>query len=247
MKIAWIGFTVVCLTIGIVACTHKAEVPNPVTTAADSTNKGNNNNTNTGGNAGNSNIDTGICFQRDILPIFISNCAKGGCHDAATRADGYQFTDYNSIIRKKFVAGNADKTELYEKIVSTRSDDRMPQPPNPPLTAAQISLIRRWINEGAQNTTNCSSGCDSNNFTYSAAIKPMTDQYCKGCHNAASPSGNYAFDSYAGLKKVVDNGRLLGAIKHQSGYTFMPQGGNKLSDCQILQFEKWIANGAQNN
>ncbi|MGN6567177.1 MAG: hypothetical protein ACTHJ0_04455, partial [Flavipsychrobacter sp.] len=25
-------------------------------------------------------VDTTVCFQRDVLPIFLSSCAKSGCH-----------------------------------------------------------------------------------------------------------------------------------------------------------------------
>ncbi|WP_276133527.1 c-type cytochrome domain-containing protein [Polluticoccus soli] len=191
-------------------------------------------------------VDTVLCFQRDILPIFLSNCAMSGCHDAVSKQDGFQFTDYNSIVSKEFVSGNANETELFEKITEDNDDKRMPPPPRPGLTATQIALIKRWINEGAKNTT-CSSGCDSTNFKYSSAIKPLTEQYCRGCHNSAAASGGIMLDSYDGVKTVALNGRMLGAIKHLTGYQAMPQGGSKLSDCQILQVEKWIAAGAQNN
>jgi mono/diheme cytochrome c family protein len=190
--------------------------------------------------------DTGICFKRDILPIFLSNCAMSGCHDAISRQDGFQFTDYNSIINKEFVPGNANGTELYEKITEDDNDKRMPPPPRPALTADQVTLIRRWINEGAKNT-DFSSDCDTNNFKFSTAVKPITEQYCKGCHNSAAPSAGIALDSYDGVKTVALNGRMLGAIKHLAGYKPMPQGGSKLSDCQVRQVEKWIAGGALNN
>ena len=59
------------------ACSHK-ETPAPAPTntndtSGNNTNNGNNNNGNNG-----SVPDTGICFERDILPIFVSNCAKSG-------------------------------------------------------------------------------------------------------------------------------------------------------------------------
>lgn len=188
--------------------------------------------------------DTGICFERDILPIFISNCAKSGCHDAQARSEGYQFTDYNSIVAKKFFPGNANATELYRKITESDHDEVMPPPPSPRLTDNQVYLVRRWINEGAKNTTGCNTGCDSNNFSYTTAIRPLADQYCKGCHNASLASGGVTLDTYAGIKAVALNGRLLGAVKHMPGYKPMPQGGNKLSDCQLRQVEKWVAAGA---
>jgi len=39
----------------------------------------------------------------------------------------------------------------------------------------------------------------------------------------------------------------MGVISHTPGYIPMPQGINKLSDCQVNQFKKWIQAGAPNN
>lgn len=240
-------FLLVALTVVIgTGCKHQ-ETPRPASgTNGTGTSPTPTPNPNPSPNPNQTPVDTALCFQRDILPIFLSNCAMSGCHDAISRQDGFQFTDYNSIVKKEFVPGNANATELYEKITEDDDDKRMPPPPRPGLTSTQIALIKRWINEGAKNTT-CNSGCDSTNFKYSTAIKPLTEQYCKGCHNAAAASGGIVLDSYDGVKTVALNGKMLGAIKHMAGYQPMPQGGSKLSDCQILQVEKWVAAGAQNN
>lgn len=226
----------------VYSCQHK-NTPEPNNT---------NNNSSTGGNGsgnnGNNNpTDTSLCFERDILPIFIANCTESGCHDAISRQEGYQFTDYNSIVSKDFVAGNADATELYEKITEDKADKIMPPPPNTPLSAQQIALIRRWINEGAKNTTNCSVNCDTNTFTYSGAVSKIVTKYCTGCHSGAAAPKGIQLDNYNGVQAVAANGQLLGAVRHDAGYTPMPQGGNKLSDCEIRQIEKWIATGMQNN
>lgn len=236
-----------CLLI-TAACSHKGNTPAPATTGTGNNNNGNNNGGNNGGNNnGGNNADTGICFTRDILPIFVSNCAIPGCHDAVTRSEGFQFTDYNSIVAKEFVAGNADATELYEKITEDKADKIMPPPPNSPLTSAQIALIRRWINEGAKNTTNCGSPCDTNKFTYAADIQPIFDKYCKGCHSGASAQKGILLDTYAGASATANGGRLLGAIRHETGFVAMPYGSNKLTDCDIRKIEKWVSAGAQNN
>lgn len=192
-------------------------------------------------------IDTALCFERDILPIFISNCAKSGCHDAASRQEGYEFTSYATIIAKKFKAGDPDDTELYEKITEHDNDDRMPPAPLPRLTPAQQDLIRRWILMGAPNTTGCKNNCDTNRFTFNAGIQPLLTQHCRGCHSSSAPSGGIALDNYAGVQAVAADGRLLGAIRREPGFTPMPQGTLKLSDCKIRQVEKWIATGAPNN
>lgn len=232
------GVLLAC-SILMIACKHKGNEPVPATT--------NNGGDNGGNNGGNNNIDTGICFSRDILPIFVSNCAIPGCHDAVTRTEGFQFTDYNSIVSKKFVAGNANETELYKKITEDKPDDIMPPPPNSPLTSAQIALIRRWINEGAKNTTNCSSPCDTTKFAYAADVQPIFDKYCKGCHSGASAQKGIMLDTYTGAVATLNSGRLLRAINHSAGFTAMPYGGAKLSDCEIKKIEKWAGSGSLNN
>lgn len=235
-------FILLCV-LAMASCKHTG-TPVPANNGNNSGNNGGNNN---GGNNNGGNIDTGICFTRDILPIFISNCAKAGCHDAVTAQNGFRFTDYNSIISKEFVAGNADETELYEKITEDKADKRMPPVPNTPLTAEQTALIRRWINEGAQNTSNCSSPCDTNNVAFAAHIQPIFDKYCKGCHSGSAAPLGIMLDSYAGVSAAANSGRLLGAIRREGGFAPMPQGGNKLSDCEIRQIEKWVDGGKPNN
>jgi hypothetical protein len=37
--------------------------------------------------------------------------------------------------------------------------------------------------------------------------------------------------------------RMLGALRGTAGFSAMPQGGTKLSDCDISKVEKWINSG----
>lgn len=228
------GLALLPLTLAL-ACTHTNNDVQPVNPPPG------------GGGGGGNTADTALCFERDILPIFISNCAKSGCHDAASRQDGYEFTSYQTITAKKFTPGNPSKTELYEKITEDDHEDRMPPPPNAPLSRESINLIYSWIARGAPNTTGCRSGCDSNAYTFSASIQPLLNQYCKGCHNTVTASGGVMLDSYNGAKTVATSGKLLQVINHAPGVPAMPQGGNKLSACQIKQVAQWINAGALNN
>lgn len=190
---------------------------------------------------------TGVCFESEILPIFQSNCAKSGCHDAASRSDDYQLDSYANIVRRGIIAGRAGNSEIYEVITETDPSDIMPQPPNAPLTAAQINLIGTWINEGAKNTSNCAGTCDSTSFKYGTDIRPILQTHCLGCHSGAAPSGaGIALDTYDGVKLHVDINSLYPAITH-TGSSPMPKNGPKLSDCKITKIRKWIAAGAPNN
>lgn len=187
-----------------------------------------------------------VCFETDVLPIFQSYCAKSGCHDAATASDEYIFDSYNNIVAKGLNPGNAASSKIYE-VLTEDGDDRMPQAPNDPLSAAQISIIGKWINEGAQNTTGCAPVCDSSSFTYSANVRPILQTHCLGCHSGAAIDGGFIpLDTYEGLRDVVNAGLILPAIEHTGSFQ-MPKNGPKMSDCKIAIIRKWIEAGALDN
>lgn len=89
--------------------------------------------------------------------------------------------------------------------------------------------------------------CDTSNVTYAESVLPILQGSCTSCHSGSSPSGNVSLDGYNNVKTYADNGKLMGAISHASGYAPMPQGGNKLSSCQISTIRKWINDGTLNN
>jgi uncharacterized membrane protein len=190
--------------------------------------------------------NNGVCFESEILPLFQSNCAKSGCHDAATHTEGLILDSYANIIRKDIIPGKADNSKLYRVLFET-GKDKMPPAPNADLTAAQKALIGKWINEGAKNTTNCNNTCDSNQFKYGANISIIINSYCTGCHSGTAASGNIDLSTYNNVKIQAANGRLVGAVSHAAGYSAMPKNANKLSDCQITQIKKWVEAGALNN
>ena len=116
----------------------------------------------------------------------------------------------------------------------------------PDLTAAQLNLIRQWIAAGAVDSGACQDRCDSMNFTFSGAVQPMINQYCRGCHNGAGATGGSLAD-YASIRNAAVSGRLIGDIEHLSGYNAMPLGGAALSNCQVAQITKWVEAGAPDN
>lgn len=73
--------------------------------------------------------------------------------------------------------------------------------------------------------------CDSIDVSFSATIDPILDRNCKGCHFNGNATG-ITLASYDDIKKIADNGKLLGTIKQISGYSPVPQNG-KLDDCNI--------------
>ena len=93
-----------------------------------------------------------VSYGEYIAPLFLTKCANSGCHDDATRAGGINLTtwvgatDPNIVVR-----GDSKNSPLVWSI------DRIAGvPPMPPigyavLTTNQITGIKTWIDEGAQN------------------------------------------------------------------------------------------------
>lgn len=186
-----------------------------------------------------------VYFVNDILPIITSNCAMSGCHDANSRQDGVQLTDYSSIIKTgEVIAGIPSSSELYEAITETDPDKIMPPPPAS-LTSEQKNAIRIWILQGAKNN-HCENKCDTSNVTFSKNVWPVIATTCKGCHTGAGASGGVRIENYSQLKTLVDNGNLESVLGRNGPKKPMPPGG-PLEDCASNQIRIWIADGAKDN
>ncbi|MBS3915961.1 MAG: hypothetical protein KG003_15800 [Bacteroidetes bacterium] len=186
-------------------------------------------------------VDTGICFERDILPIFQNSCATTNCHNSITQKDEYVLDNYDNITKKGIVKGSAASSKIYEVI----RKNEMPQNPVPKLTDAQKNLIKRWIDGGAKNGTNCPIKCDTATFTYTDAVKKITANYCTGCHNSLDSQAGINLSTYWGTRNAALNGKLWNSLNRTTAW--MPQGGNRLSDCELTQIKKWTNAGAPNN
>lgn len=212
------------------------------TSASDSSTTAN---TNTCGNtSSNASKGDSICFNTQVLPFIVSNCATSGCHDAKTRADGYELTSYATITKKGITAGSPSKSKIYT--LMTRTDnERMPPPPAQALSKTQTDVIAKWILQGAKNV-NCAVVVDTQHVTFSKTIMPLLATNCIGCHKTGSISGEVNLENYTSIKTYVDNKRLYGSVTYQSGYAAMPP-ISKLTDCQLSVIKKWIDAGAKNN
>lgn len=98
-----------------------------------------------------------------------------------------------------------------------------------------------------ENQEDLSNTCKTENMSYSTDLSPILSSNCTSCHNAQSSSGGVMLHDYANVKVHVDNGSLLGAIKHESGFSSMPQGQEKLPECNISVIEAWVNQGALDN
>jgi hypothetical protein len=108
-------------------------------------------------------IDPTATFTRVQNEIFTPTCTTVGCHDVLGRSSEMvlsagrayaQTVNQPSVEMPALVRvrpNDPDNSYLYRKIIGVNiTGDRMPQA-QPPLSAAQIKLVRDWIRRGAPN------------------------------------------------------------------------------------------------
>lgn len=186
-------------------------------------------------------VDPGICFQENVLPIFVSKCSMSGCHNSKDHEAGYDLSTYEGIM-KGVKANHPFQSEVYTTIRGNNPE----MPRGQKLSSLEVDYIKIWIKTGAQNTSNCLS-CDTIDYSYTTRIEPLFTNWCKGCHNASTAGGGFDFSSYSGVAAAVNGNKLMGSINHLNGFAAMPQNADKMNDCSIKAIQKWVDNGFPNN
>jgi mono/diheme cytochrome c family protein len=96
--------------------------------------------------------DAPVDYARDIKPILASSCYV--CHgpDEGKRKAKLRLDVREEALKAAVKPGDSAKSPLIERIVSKDADEVMPPPgaKKPPLTPAQIDLLKRWIDQGAK-------------------------------------------------------------------------------------------------
>lgn len=180
-----------------------------------------------------------FCFTKDVHPILVSNCATSGCHDAATHEEGFDFSTYESTIRKGVNPGNASESKIYKVMTTDQyEDDFMPPSPRDPLNTEELSAIRKWINEGALNEV-CTASCDPLAIDFTQNIAPIIKSYCEGCHQTSASSGGVTLETQTQIEATARNGSLVNTLNATNGYPKMPPSGS-LTDCEIEQITNWV-------
>ena len=91
-------------------------------------------------------------FTRDVAPVFAARCLR--CHGPDKQRSGYRLDVREVALRggelsaPNIVSGDSAASPLVRYVTSTDPDQRMP-PEGEPLTADEISRIRRWIEASA--------------------------------------------------------------------------------------------------
>lgn len=171
-----------------------------------------------------------LCFSRDILPIFNSNCAMAKCHDAITHEEGFTLTSYSGIM-KGIKAGSLNQSKLYREI----NENAMP--PDKALPDSLKARISTWIQQGALNNDCPTNDCDTNNVTLQKTIKPLIAVQCLGCHSGNNPSAGINFENDT---QIEDFREIIAcAVMHGQDCKTMPPNNVNLTDCDKAKFRIW--------
>ena len=112
-----------------------------------------------GGEASAATAGDTVDFNRDVRRILSENCFK--CHgpDSKARSNGKKVMrlDLPESARAELgnghhaiVPGHPEQSELIRRVTTTDLDDKMPPPDSgKKLTAPEITLLNKWIKEGA--------------------------------------------------------------------------------------------------
>lgn len=95
-----------------------------------------------------------VSYFRDVRPIFQAQCH--GCHQPAKRGGEYEMTTIAGLMKGgetgevAITPGKPEASALLDQITPKNGEAAMPKG-KPPLSATQLSTIRRWIEQGAKD------------------------------------------------------------------------------------------------
>lgn len=96
----------------------------------------------------------GVTFAKDIKPIFDKTCAE--CHGDKKQKGKLRLDTLANALKesengKSIIPGKSADSTLVKAVARLNEDDAMPpEGKSRPLTAAEVGLIRAWIDQGAK-------------------------------------------------------------------------------------------------
>ncbi|CAG5011659.1 hypothetical protein DYBT9275_04994 [Dyadobacter sp. CECT 9275] len=94
-----------------------------------------------------------VDYNTEVKPILNKHCM--GCHGGVKKAGDVSFLFEHEMLEPgksgkiPVVRGNAEASEMIRRIESKDPDERMPKN-GVPLTDEEVSILKKWINEGAE-------------------------------------------------------------------------------------------------
>ena len=92
--------------------------------------------------------------------------------------------------------------------------------------------------------------CKIDSLSFKKDILPIFESNCFSCHNEekyASKADGNLMQSYQDIKKLLDEGLIIGNIERRAGFIGMPYKKEKIDSCDIEKIKAWVKLGAINN
>src|SRR5262249_21643656 len=187
-----------------------------------------------------------VDFIKDIQPIFKAKCYE--CHSAdkdlaSLRLDSKETAFKGGDSGKVIIPGKSKDSLLIQRITGSEGGLRMP--PGKPLSDAEIELIRKWIDQGANwpdpkpDQKSSTSGQTAGSIDFARDVLPVLTANCYPCHSGDTPKGGLHLDNremalkggVSGPVIIPGNARdstLLHRVLGLDGKSRMPFGRNPL-------------------
>jgi len=172
-----------------------------------------------------------ITYPGIVYPILETYCIS--CHSGAVPAGALDFNDYGDV------AFIAESGQLLGSIKHLPDYTPMPEGADK-LSNCEIALIEKWINDTTFIIPPDTTECDTSNITYPGTVYPILQANCISCHVPPTPEAGIDFTDFEDVAFIAQNGALMGSIKHDTGFIPMPQDAPPLTECEIIQIQKWI-------
>lgn len=92
--------------------------------------------------------------------------------------------------------------------------------------------------------------CKIDSLSFKKDILPIFESNCFSFHNKekyASKADGNLMQSYGDIKKLLDEGLIIGNIERKAGFIGMPYKKEKIDSCDIEKIKSWAKQGALNN
>jgi mono/diheme cytochrome c family protein len=216
-------------------------------------------------------------FEREVRPILETACVS--CHGPAKQKGGLRLDTREALLKgggagAAIVPGKSADSELVKMVARLDEDAAMPPEKKDALTAAQVGILRAWIDAGAPYPKDARLSAPA--VTASAAkplstgkipaavarkvdflrdVRPIFETRCAECHGPAKQEGGLRLDHKETLFSAGELGPRLVPGKGAESLLVhfvaglrdegrMPKKGPPLTDEQIGILRAWIDQGA---
>ena len=92
-----------------------------------------------------------VSYQMDVQPLFDSSCTNCHGNKGKLSLTSYQNSMKGGESGPVVIPNNGAESLLVKKLSGTASGQRMPPEPKNPWDETKVSLVLKWIDQGAKN------------------------------------------------------------------------------------------------